>query len=200
MPPRDPANLLGSIKGIIQARVAWGDGGPQHVEVIAGGERPAAQVARDVRSVLAVQYGAEVSPEQVRVIRVGGQGAPSAPYAVQSVSVARTAEGTAVRVRVQVGGATGEAEAWSPAGTRGEARLAAEAALLAVGRAIGFEMFGLVDLQAAQVAGRKVFIAAVEGWHAEERRLHFGLAPLRGSPAEAAARAVLQAVQDGCWS
>lgn len=89
------------------------------------------------------------------------------------------------------GGHVFEGEASGATGTADAFRLAALATVKAMGAALPTEMhFELVDLRIVAIAGRRVAVCALNG----RGRLLYGVCEVRGAERDAAARAVLSAV------
>lgn len=192
----DPVEVLGRLRGVVQAHVEWGPDGPALVEVVADDARPASRLIRDVRSALLASCGTDVPEDRVRVVRLhAADGAAARPrLELASVTVARTEGTVAVRVEVRADGAAAEACASGPPGDRSEPRLAAEAAAAAAGRLSHVGPVAVGDVRELTLAGERLVIVAAYVCGRGARRASFGVAPVVESAAEAAARAVVRAI------
>lgn len=195
---RDPVEVLSTIRGVVHARLEWGADGPERVEVLADADRPASQVARDVRSALAAWSGFDVGPDRVRVVRLEGfEAASLSRLEVGTVVVTRSERELVVRVGVRFGDQVGEGEARTVADLRMEPHLGVRATLAAVAQVLGGDLFALHGLAEVEIGEQRALVVALASRRRDTERVRFGVAPVVDGAADAAARATVHAMVFG---
>ncbi|MDX6225016.1 MAG: hypothetical protein QOJ92_1960 [Frankiales bacterium] len=193
---------LTQLPGVRAASVVTGpDAQPTEIHVLAGAGKPAKQLVRDVQSLAMAKYDLDIDHRIVSVVQlepdeVLGVASPAdAPRPVMTTVQLRTTSGeTEATVIVSLGDVTFEGSATGPGSVTTRPRLVARATLEAVRELLGtpaeVEHAAIASVGAYSVA---VCVVAVVLPRIGEQLLT-GSALVRGDEADAAARAVLDAL------
>lgn len=204
----DPADLeraILRIQGVQAARVMRGQGGRiSEVHVLAGRERGAKQLVRDVQSVMLTNFGLEIDYRTVSVVQLdqppSGAAqevlAPAVPPARRPAIVRLTSETASLTTEVRVGLAVDGHE------RSGSARGPATSGLRLVAQAIVDAVSGLLEASAAEVesaeiatiGGRQVAVVILRLATPRGDQVLSGSALVRKDANDAAARAALAAL------
>jgi hypothetical protein len=210
--PSDIEAALLRIQGIQAARVVTGPGGRvTEVHVLAGRERGAKQLVRDVQSVILTNFGLDIDYRTVSVVQLDEPtpaaetadrpaGAPARPAgslpasrpALVRLQTETASFATEVRVGVQLGAGerAGQARGPSTAGLRLVAEATADAvSALLEGAAVEVQQAEVLAVGPTQVAVVLLRLATSRG----EQTLS-GSAPVRKDANDAVARATLDAL------
>ena len=181
------------------------------VRVVAGAERPIdeihvlaapgpspKQVVRDVEAFLLTRFGLRIDRRLISVVQLGGQGRKGPKRIIlDRIVVEQTRQNLVVRVRLLRGDQAAEGEAQAAVSPESRGALAAEATLRALeGRLQERVGFGGEAIRRVVVAHRGVMVVRVGAiGEGGEGFTTVGVAVIRRSDEEAAARAVLNATQ-----
>lgn len=195
--------MLRNIQDVVSARVLLGsDGTLNEVQVLAGAERSAAEVASDVVSVLKKYFAVEVGPEKVTVTHlheplekdVATSGERRPYFAGLNVS----SKGNQVEVRVEIayGNAVVSGVAVGPASTRNRRRLIAQATLMALESWSSQNRYSFIleDLVLVPLAGKRVALVGVSILSSLGEEFLTGSAVVDEEEPEAIVRSVLDAI------
>lgn len=205
---------LARIPAVTSARVVIEDDELREVHVVSTAGRSAKLVGRDVQSLLAARWGADVDHRKVSVVQLEGaeegdegtaEGAAPAPGApslkaslatVESLTISLTGSGAEATVTVSVGGRQGTGSASGIPSAAGQRRLAAAATLDALA-AVDSRLagFALGDIATMRMGTDDVIVTTLTGWANGIETSVAGAAPI-GAAGElrAAAESVLRAL------
>lgn len=191
-----------SIPGIRAARVVVeADGRVSEVHVVAGEDKTAKQVVRDIQTLAMASSGTQIDYRVVSVVQLGNGAAADAPSGSPAPrrtlsEMAWTVAGnlTTCRVELAAGEERQSAEVSGPSTGRGRLRLAAGAAAQALEK---LDTKGLAldvaDVIVTEAGGRRVALVLLIVLHAGGEEMLSGAALVRTDEADAVARAVLDA-------
>lgn len=181
------------------------------VRVVAGAERPIdeihvlavpgpspKQVVRDVEAFLLTRFGLRIDRRLISVVQLGGQGRKGPKRIIlDRIVVEQTRQNLVVRVRLLRGDQAAEGEAQAAVSPESRGALAAEATLRALEGLWQERLrFGVEAIRRVLVAHRWVMVVRVGAiGEGGEGFTTVGVAVIRRSDEEAAARAVLNATQ-----
>lgn len=205
---------LARIPAVSSARVVEQDGQVHEVHIVCGTGRSPKLIGRDVQSLLAARWGVDIDHRKVSVVQLEDGGAP-VDLTDDEVSVMPSVEDAVadgvpriVRVTIAVSGDAAEATVAVAAGDReveakargvpswvGQRRLAASAALEALGELD--PLVGTCQLEEVTVLGSgtdSIVVTALTAWRDGIERTVAGAAPVgSGGELRAAAESVLRA-------
>ena len=177
-------------------RVIGKNGEIAEVHVLATPGKPAKQVVRDVQSLALASLGIAIDRRVVSVVQIenGDLGKSDRP-AVLEISERPDGARSMVTVTLSWRNELFIGEAIGPAGNVARLRIVGEGTLKALEHAIGADTaMALAALEIAVVGSRETVIAQVVVVTGGEERVLVGCALLGPDPAQAAVRAVLDAV------
>lgn len=189
--------FLRQLRDIIAVRVELQD--EEHVaaiRVLARAGRNPRQIVRDVQSALLSRFNTEVGADTISVAQLSDEAEEElSPSRFVLRRVSRSVAGTSgtVNVEMSLGEQVVEGTATGAVVPPVQARVAAQAALVAVHKLLGVELLYLVDAKLAETAGVRVAVVVL-GLAGEERGTYVGCARVRLDEAEAVARATLSAL------
>ncbi|MEW6172382.1 MAG: hypothetical protein AB1510_04855 [Bacillota bacterium] len=194
--------MLRNIPDVVSARVTLSpENTASSVQVLAGAERSAAEVAADVVAVMKKYFAVDVKPEMVTVAHL-----QEPPQTDNTMSIERrprfaglniSSKGNQVEIKVEIAneGTVVNGIAVGPSSTRNRQRLIAQATLIALGNWIqGGHTFILEDLTVASLAGKRVALVAVSLLSPMGEEFLTGSAVVDEEEADAIIRATLDAV------
>lgn len=196
--------LIGQLAGVQSARVVINDWGAiEEIHVLASTERTAKQVVRDVESSLAARWGINVDHKKISVAQLTDATPPISALRVKLMGVQLAMDSRLGRAeaKVTLGWADDdeevyEGEAQGSGSRTGILRVVAEAALNAVNQVVEPpNVLALEEVSAVGLSHRELVVVTV--MLASPRRheeVLVGAVTVRGDPANAAAKAVLDAV------
>ena len=177
-------------------RVIGKNGDIAEVHVLASPGKPAKQVVRDVQSLAMASLGIAIDRRVVSVVQIENEelGKSDRPAIVEITEHPDGAR-SMVSVTLSWKNELFVGEAIGPAGNVARLRLVGEAALKALEHAVGVDTaMALAALETKNVGSRETVIAQVVMVTGGEERVLVGCALLGTDPAQAAVRAVLDAV------
>ena len=193
---------LRQLPGVRAVRVVTGpDAKPVEIHVLASWEKAAKQVVRDVQSLAMAEFDLDIDHRIVSVVQLDSEDSAAQPEVagasrvlIDAITIESSGMYVAATVRLAAGEVLASGKSKGPAGESSRARIVARAALDAV--------TGLADLDAAEVdhaqvvrlGGREVAVCTVQFVTANGEQAVSGSAMVRNDPADAVARAVLDAV------
>lgn len=196
--------LIGQLAGVQSARVVINDWGAiEEIHVLSSTERTAKQVVRDVESSLAARWGINVDHKKVSVAQLTDAAPPISALRVKLMGVQLALDNRLGRAeaKVTLGRADDdkevyEGEAQGSGSRTGILRVVAEAALNAVNQVVEPpNVLALEEVSAVGLSHRELVVVTmmlVSPRRHEE--VLVGAVTVRGEPANAAAKAVLDAV------
>jgi hypothetical protein len=161
--------LLRNIPDVVSARVVFSpDDATSSVQVLAGAERNASEVAADVIAVMKKYFSIEVKPEMISVTHLQEPAQSGSTMSVERrprfAGLNISSKGNQVEIRVEIAneGALVSGVAVGPSSTRNRQRLLAQATLNAMSNwtQSGYT-FILEDLMVISLAGKRVAIVGV---------------------------------------
>lgn len=177
-------------------RVVESNGRISEVHVLAAPGKHPKQVVRDIQSLAMAAFGVAVDRRTISVVQIGGERvSPALRPSIEEIT--ETPNGSRVEMQVRlswhnelfVGAATG------PASLETRPRLVGEATLKALETAIdGDVAFALANIDQVSVGPRTIILTVVVMVAAGEERSLVGSALVATDPAQAAVRAVLDAL------
>jgi hypothetical protein len=207
---------LRRLPGVRAARVVTtGSGQPTEIHLLAGREKAAKQLVRDVQSLAMAEFDLEVDHRIISVVQLDSEDheelaaatvtaaaaddrepppAPPARPVVAGIRVESTGLHTDASVRLSVGAAVVEGTSRAPSGPASRARLIARAALDAVSLLAPIDACEIESADVVAVGGRDVAVCVVQLVDGSGEQLVSGSAVVRNDPAEAVVRAVLDAL------
>jgi hypothetical protein len=197
----DLEQALTQISGVRAASVVTGpDARPTEIHVLAGADKPAKQLVRDVQSLAMAKYDLDIDHRIVSVVQIDldqvpGEAATDAPRPAMTTVQMRTTSGeTEATVIVTLGDDSFEGAATGPSAANVRPRLVARATLEAVRELLGspaeVEHAAIASVGAHTVA---VCVVAVVLPRLGQQ-LFTGSALVRDDEADAVARSVLDAL------
>jgi len=188
--------LLRQLRGVVSVSVS-GDVSSPRVHVLAAPERSDRQLSRDIRSALIAYLDLAVSPERIQVVPLPGESLgdirPTRPELV-SVEVLFTDDRHVARVKLGYRDrlVEGRCEADTE---RAGLNLVAEATVDAVHRALQQRSVFCIERVYVQQLGEREAVVAAVGLRTQRLNRHLlGASYVFGSPYQATAQAVLDAV------
>lgn len=207
---------LRRLPGVRAARVVTtGAGRPTEIHLLAGREKGAKQLVRDVQSLAMAEFDIEVDHRIISVVQLDAednQGIATAPGAttaaatpteapasptrpvVEGIRVESTGLHSEATVRLSVGGEVVEGTSRAPSGPASRARVIARAALDAVSLLAPIDAGEIESADVVAVGGRDVAVCVVQLVDVTGEHLVSGSAVVRSDPSEAIVRAVLDAL------
>lgn len=200
---------LRQLTGVRAVRVVTGpDKKPTEIHVLAARDKAPKQVARDVQSLAMAEFDLEIDHRIISVVQLDG---PDDEAAAAAAETAEAAPGvnrvTIATISVESAGAysqvsvtlsSGETQVTGTnrgaAGAANRARIVARATLDAVSKLAELDAAEVDQAQVLPVGGREVAVCTVEYLTAAGEQVVSGSAVVRGDPADAVARAVLDAL------
>lgn len=168
------------------------------VHVLAAATKPAKQVVRDVQSLAMARYGTNIDRRVISVVQLGGSSAAtSAKERPALVRILEEPAGprTTLHVTLAWMGTEHTGSAGGPAATAARLRLVGEAALHALDRIyVDAPPLALDSIGTAAVGMRSVLIAVIVSSTSTGEEVAVGSALSHGDDADAAVRAVLDAL------
>ena len=183
------------ISGVLSARVIGEAADPEEVHILADSTRHPKQIARDVETCLVARFGIVIDHRRISVAQV--EPAPAAEVRLSVEAVAYRLQGRTARAEVslRLGDAVFLGTAEGPASSRHRLRLAAEAAAAGVKQTPGGRLDVVVeDVGWFSVGHQPVIACVVTLADGRSEEPLSGSAPVRRDAVEAAARAVLSAL------
>lgn len=192
----DLESTLARLPDVDSVRVVGENGHVLEVHVLASPGKPAKQIVRDVQSLAMAAFGVNVDRRVVSVVQMEGDSVAQA-HRPAILDITETPEGARLTISVSLGWHnevyTGSATGPSSLETR--PRLVGEATLQALEQAVSGDVaFALANFETPTVGSRSVAIAVVIMVAGGEERALIGSALVATDPAQAAVRAVLDAV------
>lgn len=168
------------------------------VHILAAASKPPKQVVRDVQSLAMARYGANIDRRVISVVQLAAQSVEAqATSRPRLVDIRDQADGPRTTVSVTLSWQTGEhtGTATGPIAASARPRLVGEAALEALDNLfVNLPPLVLDSIGIATVGMRRVAIAVVVGGTSQESEMAVGSAIAGEDEAEAAVKAVLDAL------
>ncbi len=167
------------------------------VHVLASPAKAAKQVVRDIQSLAMARYGIGIDRRTISVVQITPEdrNAELERPAIAGIIERPTGSTTEATVNLSWQGNLYEGMAVGPAATSARLRLIGEATLRALEQALGGDqMMQLDSVGVAAVGTRPVMIAQVVSMNGTTEEVAVGSSLVRGDDAEAAVRAVLDAM------
>ncbi|MEP7055339.1 MAG: hypothetical protein ABI912_08840 [Actinomycetota bacterium] len=201
---------LRQLTGVRAVRVVTGpDRKPTEIHVLAAGDKAPKQVARDVQSLAMAEFDIEIDHRIISVVQLDSADQPAteaddapaaaAPAAnrvtISTISVESGGSHTQVSVTLASGGVEVIGNNRGAAGAANRARIVARATLDAVSNLVELDAAEVDHAQVIPVGGREVAVCTLQYLTVNGGQVVVsGSAVVRGDPAEAVARAVLDAL------
>ncbi|HAI21417.1 MAG TPA: hypothetical protein DCM14_05935 [Clostridiales bacterium UBA8153] len=196
--------LIGQLAGVQSVRIVINDWGAiEEIHVLASTERTAKQLVRDVESSLAARWGIHVDHKKISVAQLTEAAPPISALRVKLMGVQLAMDNRLGRAeaKVTLGRADDdkevyEGEAQGSGSRNGILRVVGEATLNAVGRMVDpSNVLALEEVGAITLSHRElVVVTVVLVSPRRNEEVLVGAVTLKGDPANAAAKAVLDAV------
>lgn len=195
---------LRRLPGVRAARVVTTAAGqPTEIHLLAGNDKAAKQLVRDVQSLALAEFDLELDHRIVSVVqldeaddRADAAGAPARGVrpVVTGIQVEQSGLHAEATVRLTAGDMVVDGSSRAPSGPSSRPRLVARATLDAVSLLAPIEACDVEHADVLSVGGRSVAVCVVQLVDRAGEQLVSGSAVVRGEPAEAVVRAVLDAL------
>jgi hypothetical protein len=194
--PRTMESAINKIRGVYAAQVVIGDDAVEEIHVIASPLRKPKQVVRDIESMLLVNFGVRVDYRRISLVQMQEERLFQAEGRPRLVAV-RSIDGTIKRAEVEMekDGHLYIGSAHSSGSDTDMTRLVCTATIEAMQQVLGEHVTYRVD-DIDQITVHKVpaVVVAVTLDFGTSQETLLGICQVRGEPADAAARATLNAV------
>lgn len=188
-------NAVSQVDGVLSSRIIWDEEEITEVHVLSGKSRNAKQLVRDIETVLQVRGGINVDHKKISIAQVsqGNQEVVRPKLTNVNVDVADLTAVVKVTIRHQEETFTAQIE-----GAKSEKnllRLAAQATLIALEKAVGDDIkFAVDQVMLVPVAMSELVSVSVTAVTPSGEDSLLGSAYAHGAPREAACKAALDAV------
>jgi hypothetical protein len=201
---------LRQLTGIRAVRVVTGpDRKPTEIHVLAARDKAPKQVARDVQSLAMAEFDMEIDHRIISVVQLEGPDDPasqatvqpadaplteSSRVAISAISVESAGAYTQVGVTLSSGGDDVSGTNRGAAGSANRPRIVARATLDAVAKLVELDAAEVDQALIMPIGAREVAVCTVQYLTAYGEQIVSGSAIVRSDPADAVARAVLDAL------
>lgn len=193
-------SVLREIPGIQAVRMVTDSAGkPLEVHIVAGAEKHAKQIVRDIQTVSLAQFGVELDHRIVSVVQFPNGVVRKEPRPTID-GIATEVKGNSVKVAVTLrhGESAAIGEASGPSSREGMARAAAAAAINAVMQLAGAHLIELEYADIRAVGSSEIAVTTLSVLKPRPEMLS-GAVVVGGMPQEAVVKAVLQSLNRRLW-
>jgi hypothetical protein len=195
--PRTMESAINKIRGVYAAQVVIGDDNVEEIHVIASPLRKPKQVVRDIESMLLVNFGVRVDYRRISLVQMQEERLFQAEGRPRLVAV-RSIDGPTKRAEVEMekDGHLYIGSAHGGVGSDADTiRLVCTATIEAMQQVLGEHVTYRVDeIEQITVSKMPAIVVAVTLDFGTSQEMLLGICQVRGEPADAAARATLNAV------
>ncbi|MEE8330635.1 MAG: hypothetical protein V3R84_02605 [Acidimicrobiia bacterium] len=195
---RELEEMLCRLPSVDAVRIVGGSEGITEVHALSPPDKTPKQVVRDIQSLAMARYGTNIDRRVISVVQIASEAvAPGEGERPRILNIDETPEGERVTVAVTLGwrGEEYRGETSGPMVASARFRLVGEAVLRAMEEVFGGTAPLALDAIGIQSIGpRDVMVAVVVTAEGKKEEVHVGTSLAKGEDANAAVRAVLDAL------